>query len=381
MAVLWPLSRTRETDDNGRPLGGAKAYFFDADTTTPRVVYQDGSLSTPHTHPVVADGFGRWPAVFLPAGEFRVRVTTAAGVTLFDDDNIDPTTEVEGGDDSVPADSLKKTGDVFARFQTGVEPGAVRLNGRTIGSGASGASERANDDCEDLYIYLWNNVADRYAPVSGGRGSTAAADWQANKPLALPDARGKALFGLDDMGNSAAGLIQVSTTIDTTDGSTSATVASATGLALGMEIVADNIPAGTTIAGISGTTITLSANATATASGTAVRFSFLGDAQEPGSTGGAQSHTLTPDEMPSHTHSVSGSTGTAGAHSHAVGDAVLGGQPAGAGMRAYTGVNPAYSTTDGAHSHSVSGTAAEAGGDGSHNNMPPGIAVTWYIQL
>ena len=58
------------------------------------------------------------------------------------------------------------------------------------------------------------------------------------------------------------------TTVSTTNGSKSATVASAAGLIIGQTVSSANIPAGTTITAISGTTITLSANATATASGT-----------------------------------------------------------------------------------------------------------------
>ncbi len=41
--------------------------------------------------------------------------------------------------------------------------------------------------------------------MSGGRGASANADWVANKTIALPDLRGRALHALDDMGNSAAG--------------------------------------------------------------------------------------------------------------------------------------------------------------------------------
>src|SRR6185369_3563254 len=47
--------------------------------------------------------------------------------------------------------------------------------------------------------------ADANLAVSGGRGASAAADWAANKTIALPDFRGRALAGLDDMGSTAAG--------------------------------------------------------------------------------------------------------------------------------------------------------------------------------
>lgn len=63
----------------------------------------------------------------------------------------------------------------------------------------------------------------------------------------------------------------VSTTI-TTNGTTSATVASATGLKVGMQVASAHVPGATTITAIAGTAITLSAAATATASGTAAVF-------------------------------------------------------------------------------------------------------------
>lgn len=68
-----------------------------------------------------------------------------------------------------------------------------------------------------------------------------------------------------------AGPAVVTTTI-TTNSTVTATVASATGLVSGMAISSANVPAGTYITGISGTTLTLSAAATATAGPTAVTF-------------------------------------------------------------------------------------------------------------
>jgi hypothetical protein len=56
--------------------------------------------------------------------------------------------------------------------------GAVR-NDHTIGSALSGATY-ANADAQCLYTLLWNNVTNTYAPVTGGRGGSAAADWPAS---------------------------------------------------------------------------------------------------------------------------------------------------------------------------------------------------------
>jgi len=81
----------------------------------------------------------------------------------------------------------------------------VRCNGRSIGSATSGATERANPDCEDLFLYLWNNIPDATAGVSGGRGASAGADWAANKTILIPSLRGVLPIGLATMGNADGG--------------------------------------------------------------------------------------------------------------------------------------------------------------------------------
>jgi hypothetical protein len=108
-----------------------------------------------------------------------------------------------GGGGTVDPTTILATGDMKLVYNTGVLTGFVRANGRTIGSATSGASERANADTSALFTFLWN--ADANLAVSGGRGASAAADYAANKTITLPDYRGRAVAGLDDMGNSAAG--------------------------------------------------------------------------------------------------------------------------------------------------------------------------------
>lgn len=124
----------------------------------------------------------------------------------------------------------------------------------------------------------------------------------------LPDYRGLGMIGRDNMGGTAANNSQVSTTITTTSGSPTATVASASGLALGMYVQSVNVPAGTTITAISGTTLTLSLNATATAGGTAARFSPMVEAQALGVRGGGLTSTLVTTNLPPYTPSGSVST-------------------------------------------------------------------------
>lgn len=85
------------------------------------------------------------------------------------------------------------TGDVKLTLKTTADTGWVLMDDKTIGNGASGATGRANADTVDLYTLLWNNTADAQCAVSTGRGANAAADYAANKTIALPKALGRAL--------------------------------------------------------------------------------------------------------------------------------------------------------------------------------------------
>ena len=216
MAGYWPQSRSQTHDQNGKPFIGAKAYFYAGGTTTPITVYRDNGLTVPHPNPLTTDGYGTFPGVFFDEDDsfYRVRVTTAGGVLLYDDDGIPIIGPSAGGGGPPPTpvdpDSLFQTGDMLARYDTGLRTGFVRANGRTIGSAGSGASERANSDCQPLFEYLWN-APGIVLSVGGGRGVSAAADWAANKPLSLPDWRGAPIIGLDTMGNSAAGRVAAAT--------------------------------------------------------------------------------------------------------------------------------------------------------------------------
>lgn len=64
----------------------------------------------------------------------------------------------------------------------------------TLGNATSGA-DYADAKYEDLYTHLWDTLADTYAPVSSGRGASAAADFAANKTLTMPDGRGRTIIG------------------------------------------------------------------------------------------------------------------------------------------------------------------------------------------
>lgn len=380
MGILWPHSNTAPRTSADRRAPGALVYFYQAGTTTPRSTFQDANLTTPHPHPIVADAYGRFPAVFIDFGAYRERVKTAGNTQLWDTDNI-PNPAPVAPEDGIDATStsLLLTGEVFFRFKDGVRDGAVRANGRSIGNTSSGASERANPDCEALFVELWNAMDNTACPVlSGGvptsRGANAAADFAANKALTLPDLRGRSPLGLDQMGAGSAGRL----------------VSPVPGAA---------------------------------------------DANKPGYAVGAHTHALSTAEMAAHTHSgTTASTGTShthtfsiassGAHTHAGTTGVQSAshshshnQPAhknrsystpgfagdtwgGADTPTSTGIQSADHTHDfsisssGAHTHSGT-TDSDAGslhthtfttdtGTGSataHNNVQSGVLGTWYIKL
>lgn len=94
------------------------------------------------------------------------------------------------------------TGDAKLTLKASPDSGWVMANDGTIGDASSSASNRANDDCEDLYALLWNNLTDSAAPVSGGRGASAAVDWAAHKPIQMGTIVGRALA----VAGSGAGL-------------------------------------------------------------------------------------------------------------------------------------------------------------------------------
>lgn len=87
------------------------------------------------------------------------------------------------------------TGDVKLTLKTVADTGWVLMNDGTIGNASSGGTTRANADTEGLFTLLWTNVADAQCAVSTGRGASAAADYAANKTIALPKVLGRALAG------------------------------------------------------------------------------------------------------------------------------------------------------------------------------------------
>jgi len=367
MAGLYPLSRYQQFDENGQLLVGARLFLFDGGTTTPRVGYRDSSLTTEHPNPIVADAAGRLPLIYLEDGFYRQRLTTASGVVVFDDDGIPVVSTTAGGTGtSVDPNSTMKTRDIKIRFDDQPIDGYVRLNGRTIGSVASGATERANADTQSLYEELWGYST---VAVSGGKGASGPADFTANKALVLPDCAGRGIFGMDDMGAGARGILTAATIANPT-------LVGSYGGSQQVTIAQGNLPVYTLTGGTSGNF---------TVSGTSSLVS--------------SDHTHTLPAMTTGTESVDHTHGyTAAAANVAVGSeaisitaaAAVGARTTSGRSAAHTHTTPVTETTgisaNHTHTYTWTGTAPNitigSGGSGTATtNLPPVMLFMVYIRL
>lgn len=75
-------------DVNGEPIPGAKLYFYENETTTPKDTYSDIDLSVTNPWPMVADAAGRFSDdIFLDTDPYRIKLCDSSDVTIWDKDN------------------------------------------------------------------------------------------------------------------------------------------------------------------------------------------------------------------------------------------------------------------------------------------------------
>lgn len=409
---------------NGRPVVGAKIYFYNAGTTTPRTVYVDANLQAAHPHPVLTDGQGMVPPIYIGSGSYKYRVLTPNNVIIYEVDGlpgaVGSTDTPDPGENYPLTDSTAVliTGDMIASYRTGSRAGFARCNGNTIGTAASGASEIAVGvpsnqlqpigSAYPLFIHLWENASNLpvySAGVEVARGATANADWNANRQLGLPDARGRALMGLDGMGGPDANRLQFARELTTTKGSNEAYVTSVDGIVIGMGIIGTGIPVGAVVNAIDDLKLTLSLPASSTSSPSA-RFSQFEDARVLGASGGAAFYRLGVGQLPAHNHTATSSSENAGDHSHSGWTDVQGNHAhsyadsiiaPGAGAQGGSGVGSIdrYLSTAaagnhshnvgthaaGLHAHVVTTTLADTGRGQSYSAVQSSLLITWYIKL
>jgi hypothetical protein len=90
LTVRFNMPRPSAFDANGNPRSGAKLYFYEPTTLTPKDVYSDSGLTTPISQPVTATSAGLWATIFCQASLYRVILKDSNDVTIWDEDNYDP---------------------------------------------------------------------------------------------------------------------------------------------------------------------------------------------------------------------------------------------------------------------------------------------------
>lgn len=198
----YPISLTVPQYENGSgvPYSGAVIKAYAAGTTTPIVLASNatGLVTAAHVelnangNPTISGN------VIIPFVEQAYKLVLYPSVAaanansggIWTVDNLQTLGDMIS--DIVGVQQFT-TGDVKFTMKTAADAGWVMCNDGTIGNAASGGTTRANADTLALFTLLWNNVADTWAPVPGGRGASAAADFNANKTIYLTKMMGRVL--------------------------------------------------------------------------------------------------------------------------------------------------------------------------------------------
>lgn len=80
--ILLPNGQQQFLDNNGAPLASGQVFFYVPSTTTPLTTYQNQSLTTPNTNPVILNAAGR--AIIWGTGNYREVVYDQNGNLIWD---------------------------------------------------------------------------------------------------------------------------------------------------------------------------------------------------------------------------------------------------------------------------------------------------------
>lgn len=162
-------SKIQLLDNSGVVCSGCLLDTFAAGTTTPLATYSESTGTSLNANPVVLDSAGRATVYLLPSS-YKFRLRTAAGVSLWTQDGINPTTQLS----TFP--SITDTGDLTLQQSTAATSGAnqssnnLKVQG-TYWTGAASANDIWN--LQDVLGTGSNPTSTLTVTHSGSSGTSA----------------------------------------------------------------------------------------------------------------------------------------------------------------------------------------------------------------
>lgn len=147
MSSLFNMPWSQVFDGSGNTLAGAKLYFYNAGTSTPKNIYADIDLTTALSNPVIADAGGRFAPIYFDSLPYKVALYTANDVLIWTADYVEnQTAEVDA---ALAIDAIKQT------------------------SMSAGYSEEQSEDPDNFpkAVYKYANAANFYTET-GSTGNT-----------------------------------------------------------------------------------------------------------------------------------------------------------------------------------------------------------------
>ncbi len=176
-----------EVDPNGVPLIGGQLFFYVTGTTTPLNTYSDSALTIANPNPVVADSNGRFGSIFFGSSQAYKVVLYGA--------NPNP---------SVPSTPSNPQGSqIWTEDPCGPAAGGNQTVAGIIGEIRIFAGISSQIPSQWYLCYGQAVSRTTYAALYAVIGTTFGAG-DGSTTFNLPDCRGRAAFGLDNMGGSAA---------------------------------------------------------------------------------------------------------------------------------------------------------------------------------
>jgi microcystin-dependent protein len=169
-------------DQNGVPWAGSRLFFYLTGTNTPLNTWQDPGMTTPNPNPVEANTNGYFGNIFLsPSQAYHIQFWSPAtadnptGVLIWD---ADPCGPAAGG-------TIANTAGIVGEVRQFAGPSAAVPSGWYLCAGQAFS--------RTTFSGLFSVIGTTWG---AGDGSTT---------FNLPDLRGRAMFGQDNMGGTPAG--------------------------------------------------------------------------------------------------------------------------------------------------------------------------------